>query len=350
MGGSKPKNVTHQQIVKRILAVKQENPNLYAREIRVQLQKEFEQVDGQGPTIPSISSINRIIRTSYPQSSLSNSCSSDLSISPEPPSSDNCSSTHIASSSGFEILGSSKFPINSSALNSLPQTMFVSNETSFASPNSAFPVRSAFNTAGSSGASGLISSNPNSVSVQVPTANDLNSFGLLTSIYPSSEMLTTSFCSHSSNISSGYGSASSSPPSDLPPSPPESITPNAFEFSSISPPLNPTLPNSAILCANAMVTGVKTSNFCRPPLTSRKYASFNINEILRQDEEEKNKEEDQPDSDEEVEVDDNEDQNDISIYASHLLLHSTSVSSKVERPPSLYLQQPHYYYPTSPFV
>ena len=53
-------------MVHRILQLKQSNTSIYAHEIRTELQREFGKfVDGNyiGPIVPSVSSINRILRT-----------------------------------------------------------------------------------------------------------------------------------------------------------------------------------------------------------------------------------------------------------------------------------------------
>ncbi|RWS16354.1 paired box pox-neuro protein-like protein, partial [Dinothrombium tinctorium] len=72
IGGSKPKHVTTPQIVEKILRLKHENPALFAWEIRDLLRRELLQSrSSSAPTsnsdcitssIPSISSINRILR------------------------------------------------------------------------------------------------------------------------------------------------------------------------------------------------------------------------------------------------------------------------------------------------
>lgn len=76
-GGSKPKNVVTPQMVQRILQLKKNDSTIYAHEIRTELQREFGKVglDGTniGPAIPSVSSINRILRTnSEPTTNSSN--------------------------------------------------------------------------------------------------------------------------------------------------------------------------------------------------------------------------------------------------------------------------------------
>ncbi|XP_025016076.1 paired box protein Pax-6 [Tetranychus urticae] len=73
IGGSKPKHVTTPHIVKKILKLKQENPALFAWEIRDLLRREilqsrsndnrFNQGSDINLSVPSISSINRILRT-----------------------------------------------------------------------------------------------------------------------------------------------------------------------------------------------------------------------------------------------------------------------------------------------
>lgn len=68
IGGSKPKHVTTPAVVAKILRLKQENPALFAWEIRDILRRElFQSGNGRSSTtdassIPSISSINRILR------------------------------------------------------------------------------------------------------------------------------------------------------------------------------------------------------------------------------------------------------------------------------------------------
>lgn len=61
-GGSKPKQVTTPQVVKRIIELKCQSPTLFAWEIRDLLRRERQQQQSSF-VIPSISSINRILRT-----------------------------------------------------------------------------------------------------------------------------------------------------------------------------------------------------------------------------------------------------------------------------------------------
>ncbi|KAI1280788.1 Paired box protein Pax-2-A [Halotydeus destructor] len=76
IGGSKPKHVTTPHIVQKILRLKQDNPALFAWEIRDLLRREMIQArsgsmatlnssanDAINASIPSISSINRILRS-----------------------------------------------------------------------------------------------------------------------------------------------------------------------------------------------------------------------------------------------------------------------------------------------
>lgn len=64
-GGSKPKQVTTPQVVKRIIELKCQSPTLFAWEIRDLLRRERQQQQSSF-VIPSISSINRILRTHQP--------------------------------------------------------------------------------------------------------------------------------------------------------------------------------------------------------------------------------------------------------------------------------------------
>lgn len=71
IGGSKPKQVTTPQVVKRIIELKCQSPTLFAWEIRDLLRRERQQQQQQQHhsgsfVIPSISSINRILRTHQP--------------------------------------------------------------------------------------------------------------------------------------------------------------------------------------------------------------------------------------------------------------------------------------------
>lgn len=66
-GGSKPKQVTTPQVVKRIIELKCQSPTLFAWEIRDLLRRERQQQQSSF-VIPSISSINRILRTHQPGS------------------------------------------------------------------------------------------------------------------------------------------------------------------------------------------------------------------------------------------------------------------------------------------
>ena len=70
-GGSKPKQVTTPQVVKRIIELKCQSPTLFAWEIRDLLRRERQQqAHAQSSfVIPSISSINRILRTHQPAES-----------------------------------------------------------------------------------------------------------------------------------------------------------------------------------------------------------------------------------------------------------------------------------------
>lgn len=70
IGGSKPKQVTTPQVVKRIIDLKCQSPTLFAWEIRDLLRRERQQ-QGSSFVIPSISSINRILRTHQPSASTS---------------------------------------------------------------------------------------------------------------------------------------------------------------------------------------------------------------------------------------------------------------------------------------
>lgn len=67
IGGSKPKQVTTPQVVKRIIELKCKSPTLFAWEIRDLLRRERQQQQSSF-VIPSISSINRILRTHQPSS------------------------------------------------------------------------------------------------------------------------------------------------------------------------------------------------------------------------------------------------------------------------------------------
>lgn len=62
IGGSKPKQVTTPQVVKRIIEIKSQSPTSFAWEIRDLLRRERQQQQSSF-VIPSISSINRILRT-----------------------------------------------------------------------------------------------------------------------------------------------------------------------------------------------------------------------------------------------------------------------------------------------
>lgn len=66
IGGSKPKQVTTPQVVKRIIELKNQSPTLFAWEIRDLLRRERQQQPQSSFVIPSISSINRILRTHQP--------------------------------------------------------------------------------------------------------------------------------------------------------------------------------------------------------------------------------------------------------------------------------------------
>ncbi|ESO85236.1 hypothetical protein LOTGIDRAFT_99097, partial [Lottia gigantea] len=59
IGGSKPKQVATPLVVRKILELKQQNPSIFAWEIRDQL---LAQTVCDDNTIPSVSSINRILR------------------------------------------------------------------------------------------------------------------------------------------------------------------------------------------------------------------------------------------------------------------------------------------------
>lgn len=65
IGGSKPKQVTTPQVVKRIIELKCQSPTLFAWEIRDMLIRERQSRQGSF-VIPSISSINRILRAHQP--------------------------------------------------------------------------------------------------------------------------------------------------------------------------------------------------------------------------------------------------------------------------------------------
>lgn len=71
IGGSKPKQVTTPQVVKRIIELKCQSPTLFAWEIRDLLRRERQQQQSSF-VIPSISSINRILRTHQPVNQATN--------------------------------------------------------------------------------------------------------------------------------------------------------------------------------------------------------------------------------------------------------------------------------------
>lgn len=87
IGGSKPKQVTTPQVVKRIIELKSESPTLFAWEIRDMLIRERQTCESSF-VIPSISSINRILRAHQPSGHViastqpsTSSSSSNVSIS-----------------------------------------------------------------------------------------------------------------------------------------------------------------------------------------------------------------------------------------------------------------------------
>lgn len=82
IGGSKPKQVTTPQVVKRIIELKCHSPTLFAWEIRDLLRRERQQ-QRSSFVIPSISSINRILRTHQPSNQAQSQASStNYSIQP----------------------------------------------------------------------------------------------------------------------------------------------------------------------------------------------------------------------------------------------------------------------------
>lgn len=80
IGGSKPKQVTTPQVVKRIIELKCQSPTLFAWEIRDLLRRERQQ-QRSSFVIPSISSINRILRTHQPVSQSGNTSQSTATLS-----------------------------------------------------------------------------------------------------------------------------------------------------------------------------------------------------------------------------------------------------------------------------
>lgn len=78
-GGSKPKQVTTPQVVKRIIELKCQSPTLFAWEIRDLLRRERHQQQSSF-VIPSISSINRILRTHQPAESSANNLAASARV------------------------------------------------------------------------------------------------------------------------------------------------------------------------------------------------------------------------------------------------------------------------------
>jgi hypothetical protein len=297
--------------VQRILALKQENPAMFAWEIRKVLLAEFEQTDVQGnstgPAIPSISSINRILRQMSAQSpQICSSGSSTSSSSPEPssmasPTSSGASSpTSGVSPTAFGMLGAHDLS-NTSAVPSL-NSMY-SNVSSFgASPFTSGPMAP----------TGLGSTNASASAVR-PT-----SFGLHSSLFSSN--LSFSSSSSNSSFTSGYGSVSPNA-ANLPPSPLDSpgsavpssglgsigVTSSGFAAPSQQSSFGGLSDTSGL--SGPLGAAGSTGNFYRPPVTSRKYTSFNINEILSSDDRQFERkfddddDEDCDDEDEELDVD-----------------------------------------------
>lgn len=83
-GGSKPKQVTTPQVVKRIIELKCQSPTLFAWEIRDLLRRERQQQQSSF-VIPSISSINRILRTHQQPTSGASSTTSAAQIQQDQP-------------------------------------------------------------------------------------------------------------------------------------------------------------------------------------------------------------------------------------------------------------------------
>lgn len=80
IGGSKPKQVTTPQVVRRIIELKCQSPTLFAWEIRDLLRRERQQQQSSF-VIPSISSMNRILRTHQPALSQANLAGASASTS-----------------------------------------------------------------------------------------------------------------------------------------------------------------------------------------------------------------------------------------------------------------------------
>lgn len=93
IGGSKPKQVTTPQVVKRIIELKCQSPTLFAWEIRDMLIRERHSRQGSF-VIPSISSINRILRAHQPNQA-TNTATSSGSITTSTPSTSSVSATGV---------------------------------------------------------------------------------------------------------------------------------------------------------------------------------------------------------------------------------------------------------------
>lgn len=286
-------------MVQRILQLKLENNTIYAHEIRTQLQREFgkftEIGNYAGPQIPSISSINRILRTNSDPSSFT-------------PTNDNSQSSlqsNQLSSFYYSTLNNTfatPSVLNSTApkhLQAFPSTNATST-SSFGNlydpwPTSALSTNSSFGSSGySSFSSG--SNSPTSSSGSSSPTEFGPSFGFRATADASLPSHYTSSTAHLS-LFNGLLSNSTNPSKQTPIDTSSSIYGNetAAAFNPFHCPsqtslstgkLQSTTTQSSLYYPLSSGSSIASSsgtdlNSLNNKKKSRKYTSFNINEILR---------------------------------------------------------------------
>lgn len=262
-GGSKPKNVATPQMVQRILQLKQNNNTIYAHEIRTELQKEFGKiVDSNylGPAIPSISSINRILRqqnleatNSFSGTTSSQQFSSASALQPNQLSSFYYSALNSPFSTPASTSGASSF-------GKLYSDPFATSSAPAATVNSSFSS-SGYSSSGSNSPVGSSSgsSSPNEFSTAY-TSSSFNNFRSNTLNYQSDYHLINDLLTNKQSNESKTNS--------------ESIF-NQFHCTSTANSTTNLQPTTSLFF-NQSTSQSKQKK-------SRKYTSFNINEILRKE-------------------------------------------------------------------
>ena len=293
-------------MVTRILQLKQNNSTIYAHEIRSELQKEFGKITENqqyiGPPIPSVSSINRILRTN----------------------------AELSSESTSQLQSN----VNSLQSNQLSSFYYPSLSNTFTSPSNLSSTTASLPSYSTSNKTNSTFSNLYDPFSAAGTATNLTSNGNKTN-WPTTNSLSSSNSSFSSGYSSSYSSGSNSPVGSSGSSSPTTEFQSSYGFTPSTEPsaslshyhlfnglLNNTTKQSSLETATKSInnetpfnpfhsksqtslqqstnlqaqSNSQNSIYYSLPTTScasstskkrsRKYTSFNINEILRRSDEE----------------------------------------------------------------